>query len=73
MAKKNKLISQEAIKWCFKEGYKIYPVTKDNLTYQVEVRKAHQTALLTDTYTPRTIDQAISDTYMMLYNKWKGK
>lgn len=65
------ILSQEAIKWCFKEGYKIYPVTKDNVVYQVEVCKAHQKALLTETHTKKSIHQAVADVYLMLYNKRK--
>lgn len=65
-------LSQEALKYCFKEGYKIYPVTSDNVNYQVEISKAHQRALLTEVYTSNTIHQAIADTYDRIYSKRKG-
>jgi len=64
-------LNQEALKYCFKEGYKIYPVTSDNVNYQIEISKAHQRALLTDTYTSKTIHQAIADTYDRVYSKRK--
>jgi len=71
--KKNSMLSQDIIKWCFKEGYRIYPITKDNLTYQVEVCKAHQKALLTETHSKRTIHKAVEDVYIKLYNKQNSK
>jgi hypothetical protein len=71
--KEKNSLSQEIIKWCFSEGYKIYPVTKDNQTYQVEVSKAHQIALLDETHTKRTIHQAVKDVYIKLYNKQNNK
>jgi len=73
MKKKSSILSQEAIKWCFKEGYRIYPVTKDNITYQVEVCKAHQKALLTETHSKKSINKAVADTYNLLYSKRKDK
>lgn len=71
--KEKNSLSQEIIKWCFSEGYKIYPVTKDNQTYQVEVCKAHQKALLTETHSKRTIHKAVEDVYIKLYNKQNSK
>ena len=76
MARKKKdspfvTLNREALKYCFKEGYKIYPVTSDNVNYQIEISKAHQRALLTDVYTSKTIHQAIADTYDRVYSKRK--
>lgn len=65
-------LNLEALKYCFKEGYKIYPVTSDNVNYQIEISKAHQRALLTDIYTSKTIHQAIANTYDRIYSKHKG-
>lgn len=54
-----------------KQGYKIYPVTKDNVTYQIEMSKANQKALLVDVYSKKTIDKAINDLYFKIYDKQK--
>ena len=75
VAKKKKIykLNQEAVKYCFKEGYKIYPVTSDNVSYRVEVSKAHQIATIKDIYYQKDINQAIADTYEMIYTKRKAE
>lgn len=66
-------LNQEALKYCFNEGYKIYPVTSDNVNYQVKVSKAHQRVLLAETYDGNKIHQAIADTYQRIYDKHNSK
>ncbi len=73
MAKKKRIyqLNQEAVKYCFKEGYKIYPITKDNVSYQIEISKAHQKAVLSEVYNDKDIHQAIADVYQRYYDKRK--
>lgn len=66
-------LNQEALKYCFKEGYKIYPVTTDNNTYNIEINLGHQTAKLAENYSARTIHKGIAETYLRIYNKRKTK
>ena len=67
------LLDQDALKYCFKEGYKIYPVTKDNVTYHVEMTLGHQKATLAEAYSMTSIHKGIADTYLRIYNKRKTK
>lgn len=75
MAKKKKIynLNQEAVKYCFREGYKIYPITEDNVNYRIEISKAHQKAILEEVYSQKDIHQAISDVYQRYYDKRKDK
>lgn len=71
MAKKRKpinvVLNQEAIKFCFREGYIIYPITKDGVNFQIQMNLAHQTAIIEDVHTSTTIHQAICDLYEKIY------
>ena len=71
--RKIKVLNPDAVQWCIANDFYIYPVTKDNQTYQVEVSKAHQSALLDEAHTKRTIHQAVRDVYIKLYNKQNNK
>ena len=73
LAKKkvNKILNQEAVRYAFKEGYRIYPVTKDNVNYQIEVSKAHQKALLTKFYNKNNIHDGVIACYDMVFEKRK--
>jgi 2-phospho-L-lactate transferase/gluconeogenesis factor (CofD/UPF0052 family) len=62
-------LDQEALKYCFREGYKIYPITDDNTTYRVEVTRGNDRAIFKQVYNQRTIHQAIADVYLKIYNK----
>jgi len=75
MAKKRKIYSlnQEAVKYCFDKGYKIYPITNDNVTYRIEMTLGNQKATLTDVYNQKDIHQAIADVYQKCYDKRKDK
>ena len=66
---KQVIVNQDAMKHCFREGYKIYPITKDNVTYQVEVTKGNQEFTYPDVYDRNKIHQAISDVYDKIYNR----
>jgi len=69
--KVNKILNQEAVRYAFSEGYRIYPVTKDNVVYQIEVSKAHQKALLTKLYNKNNVHDGIIACYDMVFEKRK--
>ena len=76
MAKKNTRpfvkLDYDALKFCHKEGYKIYPVTKDGVNFQIEMTLAHQKATLEEVYTQTAIHQALCDLYLKIYkSKYK--
>jgi 2-phospho-L-lactate transferase/gluconeogenesis factor (CofD/UPF0052 family) len=62
-------LNQEALKYCFKEGYKIYPTTDDNATYKIEVTRGNDRAIFNQVYNQKDIHQAIADVYLKIYNK----
>ena len=69
IVKKPFITNYDAIRYCFKEGYKIYPSTTDNAVYFVTMEKGHQKATLTERYTLKDIDFGINEIYNKLYDK----
>ena len=69
IVKKPFTTNYDAIRYCFKEGYKIYPFTTDNVVYFVSMEKGHQKATLTERYTMKDIDFGINEIYNKLYDK----
>lgn len=62
-------LDQDALKYCFKEGYKIYPITDDNATYRIEVKRGKDRAIFNQVYNQKEIHQAIADVYLKIYNR----
>ena len=62
-------LNQEAFIFCFKEGYKIYPITEDNANYQIEVKRGKDRAIFKEVYNSKNIHQAIADVYLKIYNR----
>jgi len=70
MRKKNDFDErQEAVVWCIKNDYKIYPVTTDNSTYQVCVTRGSDKAIIKTIYKRSNIDKAISDVCVKIYRQ----
>ena len=63
------ILNQEALKYCFKEGYKIYPITDNNVHYRIEVSRGKDRAIFNQVYNQKKIHQAIADVYLKIYNK----
>lgn len=66
---KQVLVNQDAMKYCFRNGYKIYPITTDNASYRIQVTKGNQIFTFEDMYNKNTIHKGISDVYDKIYNK----
>lgn len=64
----NVKLNQDALRFCHKEGYKIYPVTSDGVRFQVEMTLANQKATMEEVYTATTIHQAVCDLFEKIYN-----
>jgi hypothetical protein len=69
IVKKPFTTNYDAIRYCFKEGYVIYPFTTDNVVYFIHMEKGHQKAALTERYTMKDIDFGINEIYNKLYDK----
>ena len=66
-------LNQEAVKYCFKQDYKIYPITTDNTNYKVQVEKDGHKRLFDEKYNPETIHKGVADMYNRIYNKHINK
>lgn len=66
------MINQEAVKFCFKNGYKIYPVI-DKFVYYVMVEYGSKRKRYHVTYTKTTIHKGIEDMYHLIYEKQKDR
>ena len=66
-------LRQKAISWCFKNDFVIYPVTKNNIDYNVVTEKGLKKVFVEDVYTKITIHQGITNIYMKLYKKHNTK
>ena len=69
----NVVINVDALKWCFDNDYKIYPVTEDNQNYRLVVERGAQRKMGKRIYNWRQIDQAVWDLMEYLYNKHGNK
>lgn len=58
-----------AVDFCFKNGYKIYPVTEDNNYYKVCVEINKKQHIFKNVYYKTKIDKAIEDTYFKIYKQ----
>lgn len=66
-------VRQKAIRWCFRNDFIIYPVTKDNVSYNVMIEKGLKKVIIEDIYSKITIHQGITDIYLRLYKKHNTK
>ena len=57
--------------FCIREGYKIYPITSNNIKYKIIAEKEDQVKELPEEYDIRTIHSGIVDTCLKIYNKYK--
>ena len=55
--------------WCFRKGYRIYPVTKNNLQYQIAIELGVKKAILSTEWDKKYVDYAICDAYKIVYEK----
>lgn len=58
----------EAQLWCFRNNYRIYPVVVAD-GFNVHIDHAHKHYEITELHKAAHIDQAIWDTYELIYNK----
>lgn len=70
--RKNEPIETVAYVWCIRNGYKVYPVTKDNQLYQVCIERGSDKAMINTLHTKRTIDKGIMSMLIKIY-KQKSK
>ena len=63
------LMDYDAQRYCFNKGYRVYPVTKDNIRFNIEVSIDDESRLLDEVYNEKTIHKGIADTYLRIYNK----
>tara|TARA_R110002020_G_scaffold75022_1_gene191310 strand:- start:434 stop:649 length:216 start_codon:yes stop_codon:yes gene_type:complete len=66
-------LRQKALRWCFKNDFVIYPVTKNNKDYNIVIEKGLKKVFIEDVYTKTTIHQGITDIYLKLYKKHNTK
>jgi hypothetical protein len=58
--------------YCFRNNYRIYPVpVKDG--FNIHIDQAHKHYEITQLHKAEDIDQAIWDTYELIYNKKNAK
>lgn len=57
------------LRFCFKKGYRIYPVTKNNLQYKIAIELGVKKAILSTEWEKKYVTYAISDAYKMIYDK----
>jgi len=68
-------LSVRAQVFCIREGYKVYPVTSNNIKYKIVAEKEtsgrNQVKEFTEEYDIRTIHSGLVDTCLKIYNKYK--
>lgn len=66
-------LNQEAVKFCFKNNFKIYPLVLGIGKFKVAISKGTKEVFSEEIYSQKTIHQAIADTYLSVYNLNKDK
>lgn len=78
MAKRAKNISfirmnQEAMLYCFRNNFKVYPIKNKDSTYNISVEKGDKVLVSDSIYNEKDLQQAIWDTFEKIYVKQKAK
>ena len=55
--------------WCFRKGYKIYPITKDNQNYKIAIELGVKKAVLSTEWQKKYMHYAVADAYKIVYEK----
>lgn len=63
----------KAQSWCFKNGYRIYPVVLGNGVFQIKIENGSKQRLSDETYSTKTVYNKIWELYKMIYAKAKEK
>ena len=71
--RKIKVLCPKAAQWAIANDFYIYPVTKDNLTYNIIVEKGNKRAILQEKYNKKTVHEGIVDVHDKLYKKHNAK
>ena len=62
-------VYQRNIRFAFKKGYRIYPVTKNNVMYQVAIELGTKKAILSTEWQKKNMHYAVAEALQMIYNK----
>ncbi len=71
--RKIKVLNTKAVQWCIANDFIIYPVTKDNMTYNIVVEKGLKKVMIEELFNKRTIHEGVADVYLKLYKKHNTK
>ena len=71
--RKIKVLNPDAVQWCIAIDFYIYPVTKDNLNYNIVVEKGNKKAIIQENYNKKSVQEGIADVYLKLYKKHNTK
>lgn len=74
-AKNNSFIrmNQEAMLYCFRNNFKVYPRKNKDGTYNISVEKGDKVLVSDSIYNEKDLQQAIWDTFEKIYAKQKAK
>tara|TARA_Y100001938_G_C7996582_1_gene382419 strand:+ start:193 stop:411 length:219 start_codon:yes stop_codon:yes gene_type:complete len=71
--RKIKVLCPKAVQWAIANDFYIYPVTEDNLIYNIIVEKGNKKAMLQEKYNKKTVHEGIAEVYSKLYKKHNTK
>ena len=72
--RKIKVLCPKAAQWAIANDFYIYPVTKDNLTYNIIVEKEiRRSDIAREKYNKKTVHEGIADVHDKLYKKHNTK
>ncbi len=71
--RKIKVLCPKASQWAIANDFIIYPVTKDNINYNIIVEKGVKKVMIEQTYDKKSIHEGIADVYNKLYKKHNTK
>jgi hypothetical protein len=71
--RKIKVLCPKAAQWAIGNDYMIYPVTKDNINYNIVVEKGVKKVMIEQVYNKKSIHEGIADVHDKLYQKHNTK
>jgi len=66
-------MNEEAMLYCFRNNFKVYPVLNKDGSYNISVEKGDKVIVSNSVYNESDIQQALWDTFIKIYDKQKSK
>ncbi len=60
---------KQYVHWCINKGYRIFPITKNNVMYQITIELGVKSATLSTEWKKADVHFAVYEAYKLVYEK----